>query len=102
MLHNFLKEAQAWHSCNLLKFEAVHVGHATLYLLLASGAPMAWCFGCGGGKMEIKMSGEESDQGRDDIFLAVEGGSWVVRGGWPATVVWIQCFSFGSRGEAIG
>jgi hypothetical protein len=52
--------------------------------------------------MEIKMSGEESDQGRDDIFLAVEGGSWVVRGGWPATVVWIPCFSFGSRGEAIG
>jgi hypothetical protein len=39
---------------------------------------------------------------KDDLFVAVEGGSRVVQGGWPTAVVQIQCFDFGSRGEAMG
>jgi hypothetical protein len=35
------------------------------------------------------------------FFIAVEGGSQAVQGGWPAAVVWIQCFSFDPRGEAM-
>jgi hypothetical protein len=64
------------------------------------GAPMAWCSGYGGAKMETRLSGEESGQGLDDVFIAVEGGSWVVWRGWPMAVEQIQCFGFGSRGEA--
>jgi hypothetical protein len=52
--------------------------------------------------MDTWLSGGESDQGRDDLFIAVEGGSRVVRGGWLAMVVWIQYFGFRLRGEAIG
>jgi hypothetical protein len=36
------------------------------------------------------------------FFIAVEGGSQAVRGGWAAVVVQIQCFDFGLRGEAMG
>jgi hypothetical protein len=32
----------------------------------------------------------------------VEGGSETVWGGWAATVLQIQCFHFGSRGETMG
>jgi hypothetical protein len=52
--------------------------------------------------MHTRLSGGESGQGWDDIFIAVGGGSQAVRGGWPAAVVWIQFFDFGSRGEATG
>jgi hypothetical protein len=31
--------------------------------------------------MEIRLSGGESSQGRDDIFIAAEGRSWVVQRG---------------------
>jgi hypothetical protein len=34
------------------------------------------------------------------FFIAVEDGSQSVRGGWTVVVVRIQCFDFGSRGEA--
>jgi hypothetical protein len=34
------------------------------------------------------------------FFIAVEGGSRAVRGGWPAAVVRIQCVDFGLRGDA--
>jgi hypothetical protein len=54
----------------------------------------------GGGKIEIRLSGGESDHGWDYLFIAMNVGSRVVWGGWPAVVVWIQCFSFRSRGEA--
>jgi hypothetical protein len=43
-----------------------------------------------------------SDRESDDIFIAVESGTQTVRGGWPTVVVWIQCFSFGSGGDATG
>jgi hypothetical protein len=35
-------------------------------------------------------------------FIAVEGESRAIWGGWAAVVVQIQCSSFGSRGEATG
>jgi hypothetical protein len=54
-----------------------------------SGALMAWCSGCGGGKIETRLSGGESGQGWDDLFIAVEGGSRAVWGGWPTVVVHI-------------
>jgi hypothetical protein len=47
------------------------------------------------------LSGGESDQSWNDIFIAAEGGSRVVWGG-PAEVVQIQCFSFDSRGNTVG
>jgi hypothetical protein len=50
--------------------------------------------------METRLSGEESGQCQNDFFIAAEGGSRMVRGGWSAAVVQIQCFGFGSRGEA--
>jgi hypothetical protein len=34
------------------------------------------------------------------FFIAMKGGSWTVRVGWSMTVVRIQYFSFGLRGEA--
>jgi hypothetical protein len=43
-----------------------------------------------------------SDRESDDIFIAVESGTQTVRGGWPTVVVWIQCFNFGSGGDATG
>jgi hypothetical protein len=54
---------------------------------MADGALMAWCSGYRGSKMETQLSGGESDQGGDDFFIAVEGGSRAVRGGWLAVVV---------------
>jgi hypothetical protein len=36
------------------------------------------------------------------FFIAVDHGSRAVRGGWPVAVVWIQCFIFNLRGEAMG
>jgi hypothetical protein len=33
------------------------------------------------------------------LFIAVEGESQTVRGGWPVTMVQIQYFSFGSIGR---
>jgi hypothetical protein len=66
------------------------------------GTLMLWCFGLGGGKMETWLSGEESGQDWDDIFIVVEGSSRSVRVGWPVVVVLIQCFGFSSRREAMG
>jgi hypothetical protein len=37
--------------------------------------------------MEMRLSDGESDQGRDDIFIAVEGVSRAVWGGWPIAMV---------------
>jgi hypothetical protein len=51
--------------------------------------------------MEKQLSGGESDQGWDVLFIAVKGGSRAVWGGWPIAVVWIQCFSFSSRGRTM-
>jgi hypothetical protein len=34
-------------------------------------------------------------------FITVEGGSRAVREGWSAVVVRIECFGFGSGGEAM-
>jgi hypothetical protein len=53
-------------------------------------------------KIETWLGGGESDQVRDDLFIAVEGGSQVVWGGWLAAMVQIQCFSFSLRWEVIG
>jgi mannose-6-phosphate isomerase-like protein (cupin superfamily) len=52
----------------------------------------------------MRLSGDESDQCCDDIFIVVEGESQTVRGGWPVTVAvaQMQCFGFGSRWEATG
>jgi hypothetical protein len=36
------------------------------------------------------------------FFIIEEGDSRTVRVGWPAVVVWIQCFNFGLRGEVTG
>jgi hypothetical protein len=44
----------------------------------ADEAPMAWCSGYGEGKMETRLSGGESDQCWDDLFLAVESGSQTI------------------------
>jgi hypothetical protein len=52
--------------------------------------------------MEMRLSGGKSDQGSDGIFITVESGSQVVRGGWLAAAVRIQCFNFGSRGKTTG
>jgi hypothetical protein len=52
--------------------------------------------------MAMWLSGGESDQDCDDIFIAVEDRSWMVRGGWSAAVAQIQCFGFSSRGDATG
>jgi hypothetical protein len=41
--------------------------------MVASGASIVWCSGQGGGKIEMRLSAEESDQGWDDPFIAVEG-----------------------------
>jgi hypothetical protein len=41
-------------------------------------APMTWCSGYGGDKMEMRLSGEESDQYWDDLFIVVEGESQMV------------------------
>jgi hypothetical protein len=46
------------------------------------------------------LSGGESDQVSDDLFIVVEGSSQAVQGEWPTVVVQIQCFSFDLRGEA--
>jgi hypothetical protein len=47
--------------------------------------------------MKIQLSGEKSDQGLYDLFIAVEGGSQAIQGGWLAAAVWIQCIGFISR-----
>jgi hypothetical protein len=31
-------------------------------MTMTDGAPIAWCFGEGGGKIELRLSGGESDQ----------------------------------------
>jgi hypothetical protein len=58
------------------------------------------------GREEVKiktwLSGGESNQIWDDLFIAVEGESQTVRGGWSMMVVWIQYFGFGLRGETTG
>jgi hypothetical protein len=49
--------------------------------------------------MEIWLSDWESSRGRDDLFVAVEGGSREIWGGWLAVVVWIQTrLSLGESG----
>jgi hypothetical protein len=50
--------------------------------------------------METRLSGRESGQSLDALYIAVEGGSRAVWGGWLAVAVRIQCFSFDSTGEA--
>jgi hypothetical protein len=49
--------------------------------------------------METSLSSGKSGQDCDDIFIALEGVSQVVCGGWVMAVVWIQCFDFGLRVE---
>jgi hypothetical protein len=51
--------------------------------------------------METQLSGGASGQGRDYLFIAVQGGSRVARGGWLAAVVQILCFGFYLIGEAM-
>jgi hypothetical protein len=51
--------------------------------------------------METQLSGGESDKGQNDLFIATEGESRTIHGGWPTVVLWIQCSSFGSRGESM-
>jgi hypothetical protein len=70
--------------------------------MVVGGTPMAWCSGEGGGKIETQLNDGESDECWDNLFIVVEGGNRVVRGGWPTTMVWIQCFSFDLRGKATG
>jgi hypothetical protein len=53
-------------------------------------------------KIEICLIGGETDQCWDKFFIAVEGESRTIRGGWPIAVVWIQYFDFDSRGEPTG
>jgi hypothetical protein len=36
------------------------------------------------------------------FFIAVEGETWAIWGEWPAALVQIQCFDFGSRWEVTG
>jgi hypothetical protein len=52
--------------------------------------------------METWMTGGDSGQGRDDLFIAMECRSWTVWGGWTVAVVQIQCFGFSSREETTG
>jgi hypothetical protein len=47
--------------------------------------------------METRLSGGESDQGCDNLYIAVEGESRTVWEGWQAAVVQIQYFVFSSR-----
>jgi hypothetical protein len=67
-----------------------------------SEASMVWCSSQGGDKIETQLSGGESDQGWGDLFIAVEGGSQAVQGGWLAAAVQIQCFDFSSKWEVTG
>jgi hypothetical protein len=46
------------------------------------------------------LSGGESGRGQDDLFIALEGESQTVQGGWLTTVVRIQCFSERDEAEA--
>jgi hypothetical protein len=55
-----------------------------------------------GGKIETQLRGGKSGQCWDDLFIAVNGVSRTVRGGWLAVVMRIQCFSFDSRGKTTG
>jgi hypothetical protein len=71
-------------------------------MIVAGGVSMTWCSVYGGGKIKTQLNGGESDQGWDDLFIAVESESRVVQREWSTDMVWIQCFSFSSRGEAIG
>jgi hypothetical protein len=36
------------------------------------------------------------------FFIPVKGENQAIQGGWPAVIVQIQCFGFGSRGKAAG
>jgi hypothetical protein len=68
-----------------------------------SGALMVWCFGYGGCKIETRLSDEKSDQGWDDLFYSSkECESDGPEKGWSAAVMQIQCYAFGSRGDATG
>jgi hypothetical protein len=62
-------------------------------------ASMARCSSYGGGKIETQLSGKESGQDYDNLFIVVEGESQAVRRWWLVAVVHIQCFNFSSRGE---
>jgi hypothetical protein len=69
----------------------------------AGGASMSWCSdGWSFNVMVLWVSGGENGQGWDDLFIAVEGESRAVRGGWPMAVVRIQCSGFDLKGEAMG
>jgi hypothetical protein len=50
----------------------------------------------------MRLSGGRVIKVKMAFFIAVEGGSRAVWGGWPTVVMWIQYFSFGSRGEVTG
>jgi hypothetical protein len=69
---------------------------------VSGGAPMTLCSCWEECKIETLLSGVENDQDWDDIFIVVEGGNRAVRWGWATTVVRIQYFDFGSRGETMG
>jgi hypothetical protein len=78
------------------------IGRRWKRTMAVGDALMAWCSGYGGAKMETRLSGGQCGQSWYDVFIAVEGRSRAVRGGWPAVVVRIQCFYFVSKGEATG
>jgi hypothetical protein len=52
--------------------------------------------------MEMLLSGGGSGRGRDNLFIAMEGESRAIHGGWSVAVVRIQCFGFDWRGETTG
>jgi hypothetical protein len=49
--------------------------------------------------MKTWLSGWESSQSEDDLFIAVEGESRMVQGGWSTAVVRIQCFNLARDGR---
>jgi hypothetical protein len=50
----------------------------------------------------MQLSGMESDQCWDELFIVVEGESQMIRVGWPVMMVRIQYFDLDSREEATG
>jgi hypothetical protein len=50
-------------------------------MMVAGGALMVWYSSYGGGKIETWLSGGESGQSWNNLFIIVEGGSRAVQGG---------------------
>jgi hypothetical protein len=68
---------------------------------VVGGAPMMWCSGYGGDKIETRLSGEKNDK-VEMTFYSSGCESRTVWRSCSVAVVWIQCFSFDSRVEAAG